>query len=256
MKTNPHGSGFMLPQGFSRRAETGYAIPESRCGCNTAWPGYFYDPFNYTAQSSGTQTAFGSSWNVIYDFGHTYQLNASPGSVKATAQSGDFWIYPGCSAFPTLATEQKASILWDGSDYAVNTDGGGPVVFLTQIDATTGHGYVAQVMNTQTFDGSLATTTARLFLLKSPGSTLGSAVVTDTNPPNNNGPFQYTHTIGIKGTFSGGTLTLRVFFDDPTFTNGNEKILATDNSPFPSTGKPGIFFGGHMQCTKFFCTGS
>jgi hypothetical protein len=250
----PNGSGLQVNEGFAVPDGTGYVLPQRKSGCQATFPGYFRDTFNYTASASGHQTTFGPyNWQVVPDKNATYNLSSN--NVRLISDI-DFAMYVGCTSFPKTLPNQWSTLLWLSSDYAQNTDGGGPAVYMTQVTASIAQGYWVQLLNTKTLDGSLVTTTPRLYLYKrvndNTQATLGSYVYPlDAGPPNNNGPLASSHWIGIKATPSGSNLILRAYIDDPNLNDGNAKITYTDTSPL-SPGVAGIFFGGHLNCTNFY----
>lgn len=106
MKTTPHGSGFILPQGFSRRAETGYVIQESRLGCPNLWGGLFADGFNYTASAAPHVVPFGAYWKNDPAFGADTTWTSGGAIVSASGSGGN--LYLGCSTLPNNLPNQGA----------------------------------------------------------------------------------------------------------------------------------------------------
>lgn len=220
------GSGFRYVEGFWRNAETGYAIRETRYGCQPEWGGYYADYFNRTAANLGAE----------------YNQAQSSGGMKTVAGTlvnqgtRDAAIIM-CSSMPNAMPHQSVQAKWISATFGVGVDGSGPAVYMHFDNFGLAYYYGIRVINA---DGAVGST-QRVSLVRSAAgveSGISGSVMPD-HPPF--GPLD-SHTYKLEANQESAThsddVRLTVYVDGVSLFN-----FLDDTASRLAPARPG-FIGG------------
>jgi hypothetical protein len=132
----PNGTGLVTYEGFSVPDGSGYVVRKSHYGCQTLWPGYFIDAFNY-AVDQGNVSSTDQNWGPDL-FSYSTDSNPKTDGTGVFFNIGNFpsVIRVNCPSVPALTDHYSEVTLTargtttTPAGVAIPSYGGGPAVQL------------------------------------------------------------------------------------------------------------------------------